>query len=142
MISIAGYISFLRNTVGVSDTDLPDDSEDITTTYTAAQDYVPCQIMRYAPYWYDLAVYNLGASFLLNWSNADFFVALRTSLKLNNFTAGVITNASDESTSAGLLVPDYFKNMGLMDLQMLKDPYGRQYLAIAQQLGDLWGLTW
>lgn len=141
MITVAGYITFLRNTVGVSSDDLPDDSPDILTTYDAAREYVPCQIIRFAPHLYDLTVYNLGMSFLLNWSSATYFAKLRDSLKLNNFTAGVVTAASDETTSTTLLTPDYFKNLSLMDLQMLKDPWGRQALMFMQQLGDLWGLT-
>ena len=141
MISIAGYIDFLRNTVQISSDDLPDTSADIPTSYNAARDYVPCQIIKYAPTIYDLTVYNLGMSFMVNWSNLPYFVKLRSDLKLNNFTAGVVTAASDESTSTTLLTPDFFKNMGLMELQMLKDPWGRQALAFMQQLGDLWGLT-
>ncbi|HBK2804405.1 TPA: hypothetical protein HHH48_005056, partial [Escherichia coli] len=47
----------------------------------------------------------------------------------------------DNSTSAQRLVPDFFKDLSLADLQMLQDPWGRRYLMFAQQFGSLWGLT-
>lgn len=141
MITVAGYIAFLRNSAGVSGDDLPDTSPDILTTYDAAREYVPCQINQFAPAMYELTVYNLAMSFLLNWSSGEYFANLRTGLKLNEFTAGVVTSASDNGTSTSLMTPDYFKNMSLLDLQMLKDPWGRQALMFMQQLGDLWGLT-
>nr|HEK8282419.1 hypothetical protein [Escherichia coli] len=53
----------------------------------------------------------------------------------------VITGAGDNSTSAQRLVPDFFKDLSLADLQMLQDPWGRRYLMIAQQFGSLWGLS-
>ena len=55
--------------------------------------------------------------------------------------AGVITNANDVSTGEGLAVGEGLKNLQLMDLQRLKDPYGRQALAFMQSIGTLWGLT-
>ena len=55
--------------------------------------------------------------------------------------SGVITGAGDNSTSAQRLVPDFFKDLSLADLQMLQDPWGRRYLMIAQQFGSLWGLS-
>ena len=93
------------------------------------------------PNLYSVAVYNLGASFLINYGTEAVFADIREKLKLNDFTAGVISGASDNATSAQKLVPDFFKDLSLADLQMLKDPWGRRYLMIAQQFGSLWGLS-
>jgi len=141
MPTLAGYITFIRSNMGVTSEQLPDDSPDIPLTYNAALDWVNTDILHYAPRMYDLCVYNLAASFLVNWSGADVFVKYRESFNLNNLYAGVISASSDESTSQTRLIPDFFKNLSLADLQMLRDPYGRQYLMIAQQFGSLWGLT-
>ncbi|MGK4402076.1 hypothetical protein ACSMFV_23465, partial [Citrobacter portucalensis] len=87
---------------------------------------------------YSQAVYNLAAS-LINFGPEDVFGPVREKLGINNFTAGVISASADESTSQTRVVSDALKNLSLADLQQLKDPYGRWYLAIAQQYGDLWG---
>lgn len=141
MYSLAGYIAFIRSTMGVTVEQLPDDSPDIVLTYNAALEWVNLDILAYAPSMYTICVYNLAGSFLVNWSGADVFVKYREGANLNNLYAGVISSSSDESTSQTRLVPDFFKTLSMADLQMLRDPYGRAYLAIAQQFGSLWGLT-
>lgn len=93
------------------------------------------------PNLYEVAVYNLGASFLVNYGTESVFAEFRKAYGLNDFRAGVITGAGDNSTSAQRLVPDFFKDLSLADLQILQDPWGRRYLMIAQQFGSLWGLS-
>jgi hypothetical protein len=71
-----------------------------------------------------------------------YFAKLRKDLKLNTFVPGVVSSTSDLSTSVGLDNPDFFKNLTLDQLQLLKTPYGQRYLAIAQKYGPtVWGLT-
>lgn len=87
---------------------------------------------------------NPGTATLL--SNAavqeQFFANVRQKLKLNSFVPGVVGSTSDLSTSVGLDNPDFFKHLTLADLQLLKTPYGRQYLSLAQKYGPtIWGLT-
>jgi hypothetical protein len=41
----------------------------------------------------------------------------------------------------GLLNPEAMKTFTLANLQNLKTPWGREYLAIAQRAGTTWGLT-
>jgi hypothetical protein len=94
---------------------------------------------------YELAVYNLAGDNLVNYApdqpGRTYFADLRASLNLNAFTAGVVTTAADQNTSDSLAVPDSLKNLTIADLQNLKTPWGRAYLAIAQRYGTLWGLS-
>ncbi|MFV9181301.1 hypothetical protein, partial [Serratia marcescens] len=120
---------------------VPDDSPSFSLAYGGAVEWVNSDIACVMPNLYTVAVYNLGASFLVNYGTEPVFAEFRKIYGLNDFTAGVITGASDNATSSQRLVPDFFKNLSLADLQMLKDPYGRRYLMIAEQFGSLWGLS-
>ena len=140
-ISLSGFIDFVRTDMGIDATQVPDNSPSISLAYGGAVEWVNQDIEMVMPQFYAVAVYNLAASFLVNYGTESVFASTRDKLKLNDFTAGVITGASDNATSAQRLVPDFFKDLSLADLQMLKDPWGRRYLMIAQQFGSLWGLS-
>lgn len=139
--SLSGFIEFVRADMGITADQVPDDSPSFTLAYGGAVEWVNQDIAIVMPNLYTVAVYNLGASFLINYGTESVFAEFRKDYGLNNFTAGVITVASDNATSSQRLVPDFFKNLSLADLQMLKDPYGRRYLMIAEQFGSLWGLS-
>lgn len=139
--SLSGFIEFVRTVMGVTAEQAPDDSPSLSQSYNGALEWVNPDIACVMPNLYTVAVYNLGASFLVNYGTESVFAEFRKEYGLNNFTAGVITGASDNATSSQRLVPDFFKNLSLADLQMLKDPYGRRYLMIAEQFGSLWGLS-
>ncbi|EBH0378272.1 hypothetical protein FJ773_19630 [Salmonella enterica] len=141
MPELAGFILFIRNTMGVNADALADDDPAVSLSWSMSLDWVNRQIACISPVLYSQVVYNLAASFLLNFGPEVAFGPVREKLGINNFTAGVISASSDESTSQTRVVSDALKNLSLADLQQLKDPYGRWYLAIAQQYGDLWGLT-
>lgn len=140
-ISLSGFIEFVRTDMGIDATQVPDNSPSISLAYGGAVEWVNQDIEMVMPQFYAVAVYNLAASFLVNYGTESVFAGTRDKLKLNDFTAGVITGASDNATSVQRLVPDFFKDLSLADLQMLKDPWGRRYLMIAQQFGSLWGLS-
>jgi|SRR5688572_1660913 len=71
-----------------------------------------------------------------------YFANLRKQLKINSFVPGIVANTSDLTTSVGLDNPDFMKNLTLEQLQLLKTPFGRAYLMIAQKYGPtVWGLT-
>ncbi|HGH0633641.1 TPA: hypothetical protein ACJHGQ_002287 [Yersinia enterocolitica] len=140
-ISLSGFIEFIRTDMGITAIQVPDDSPSIALAYGGAVEWVNQDIASVMPNLYAVAVYNLAASFLVNYGTESVFSELRKMLGLNNFKAGVITGASDNSTSSQRLVPDFFKDLSLADLQMLLDPWGRRYLMIAQQFGSLWGLS-
>lgn len=141
MPDLAGFILFIRNTMRISADVLPDDDPSIGSAYELSIAWVNRQIACISQVLYSQAVYNLAASFLINFGPEAVFGPIREQLGLNNFTAGVIGASSDETTSQTRIVSDALKNLSLADLQQLKDPYGRWYLAIAQQYGDLWGLS-
>lgn len=141
MPELAGFILFIRNTMGIKSGDLPDDDPSISLAWSMSLDWVNRQIACISPTLYSQAVYNLAASFLVNFGPENVFGETRKNLGVNSFTSGVISASSDESTSQTRVVSDALKNLSIADLQQLKDPYGRWYLAIAQQYGDLWGLS-
>lgn len=71
-----------------------------------------------------------------------FFARLRSLWKLAAFAPGVVASTSDVSTSASLVNQEFFANLRLLDLQLLKTPYGRRYLQLAQAYGPvIWGLS-
>lgn len=141
MPDLAGFILFVRNTMGVSADVLPDDEPSISNAYALSTAWVNHDIACISAVLYAQAVYNLAASFLLNFGPESVFGKIREDMRLTDFTAGVISASADETTSQTRAVSDALKNLSLADLQQLKDPYGRWYLAIAQQYGDLWGLS-
>lgn len=140
-ISLSGFIEFVRTDMGITADQVPDDSASLRMAYNAATEWVNCDISSVMPDLYGIAVYNLAASFLVNYGTESVLSSLRQSLGLNNIRTGVIDSASDNATSASRVVPDFFKTLSLADLQMLGDPWGRRYLMIAQQFGTLWGLS-
>lgn len=139
--SLSGFVGFVRSDMGITAEQVPDDSQSLSLAYGGAVEWVNQDIAIVMPSLYAVAVYNLAASFLINYGIENVFSALREKLNLNNFVAGVISASSDNSTSSQRLVPDFFKDLSLADLQMLQDPWGRRYLMIAQQFGSLWGLS-
>lgn len=95
---------------------------------------------------YEVAVYNLGGSNLINYApdqpGQTFFADARKAWNINGEGPfGVVSAAGDQGTSDSFIVPDAMKGLTLGDLQNLKDPWGRAYLAIAQKTGTLWGLS-
>lgn len=155
--TLAGFIAFVRNGMGISTTVLPDNSVWLTYAYCVALEIVNTAILEASPRLYLLAVYNLAGSNLLNYaqdlpgaafyppnskSELPFFAYTRKELNLLGFVSGVIQAAADESTSESMIVPEAFKEFTLANLQQLKDAYGRAYLSIAQSYGPAaWGLT-
>lgn len=140
-ISLSGFIAFVRTDMGLTPEQVPDDSPSLALSYGGAEELVNQEISMVMPNQYAVAVYNLAASLLINYGTESVFSVLREKLNLNNLHVGVISSASDNGTSTNRLVPDFFKELSMADLQMLQDPWGRRYLMIAQQFGSLWGLS-
>jgi hypothetical protein len=148
--TLVGFITFIRNVMGINTTVLPDDSFVIGTAFQVALEIVNLQLNCASAVMYTLAVYNLAGDNLLNYAqdlpDADvvpgsgdpgmaFFAWTRQQLDLNGFISGVITSVNDQGTGNSMIVQEAAKNFTLSDLQNLKTPYGRQYLAIAQRAG-------
>lgn len=151
----AGFLTFIRTIMGIPSGVLPDDSGYIDIAFDVSCGIVNVQIKCVAPQQYTWAFYNLGGSTLLNIAQdagdappvagsqppAAYFVYARRQFNINGFVSGVIQSAGDEGTNESMVVQEAAKNFTLANLQQLKDPYGRAYLAIAQDAGDLWGLS-
>jgi hypothetical protein len=166
--TLAGFTAFVRNVMGISATVLPDGSPVIAFALAVAMGIVNPQLaaacipsadaagvpLNSSGFTvYVLAVYNLAGSNLLSYAqdlpNAPvyknklaFFAYFRWKWNLNSFVPGVIDSSSDETTSEHMVVQDAAKAFTLANLQQLKDPFGRQYLAFAQSYGpSTWGIS-
>lgn len=165
--TIAGFLVFVRNVMGIDMTILPDNSATIPFALAVAQAIVnpalravcvPAQPPGSGTQTtiYVLAVYNLAGDNLINFAQdlpgADpvqgsqpptpFFAWQRQQLNINGFVSGVISSSSDEGTSQSLVVMEAAKNFTIANLQNLKTIYGRTYLGYAQSYGQsAWGIT-
>lgn len=74
--------------------------------------------------------------------SATYFAGLRAQYGIDTVSTGVVTASYDQGTGSSFLNPDQMKEFTLGDLQTLKTPYGRAYMAFAQKYGQtLWGLS-
>lgn len=142
----ASYLWFIRNIMGISTAALPDNSGYITYSLTIGLSYVNPAIACVDSLLYQVALNNFAGDWLINYApdqaGQTFFVTARQDYGINDFIAGVVSGSGDQGTSDTLLVPDAFKNFTLQNLQSLKTPYGREYLAIAQDYGpNIWGVA-
>lgn len=143
--SLAGFIEWTRTVMGIPSTALADEDAGYAIAYEIALDVVPQDFASLAPSIYTLTVYNWGGSQLLqtqqDYVGQTFFADARANFKINSFVAGVVNSANDVSTGEGLTVGQGLSNLQLLDLQRIKDPYGRQALSYMQSIGTLWGLN-
>jgi hypothetical protein len=148
--NLEDYTTWIYVYMGVDPGVLPSDSPYIEYSFAYSLEWVNLYLDIASPLIYTNAVYNFGGNMLVNIVQDNpnlpppdntYWTDLRQSLGINNFIPGFINAANDEDTSAALLVPLNLQNLTLADLQMLKTPWGRAYLAIAQSVGSMWGLT-
>lgn len=151
--TLAGFIAFIRQDMDIDTTVLPDGSAAIETAYRLSCHTVSTLVRIADRFLYARAIYNLGGDFLINIApdQSDsptfgqpplkFFANARREFNTLGWVGGVISSASDNSTSESMVVPKALENLTISDLQRLKTPYGRAYLEIAQQGGTLWGLS-
>lgn len=143
--NLADFTTFVYNQ-GVPESDLPNNSQYLQWAFTMAMNLAlvaPCSVPSIV---YVLAVYNLGMHRLLKVAQdippSTFFSTQRANFKLMSLVAGVVQSSSDNVTSNSLVVPDFFKNLTMQDLDLLKTPWGQEYLAYAQQFGpDVVGVS-
>jgi hypothetical protein len=149
--TLAGFIDFIRGVMGIDPLLLPDNSPAIEWAYANALMIVnptlglvgvksPIETTLYIE-----AVYNLGGDNIINYApdqpGRTYFAELRRSMNITSFAAGLVQSASDSGTSDSLAVPDSLKNLTISQLQNMKTPWGRRYLAIAQTYGTMWGVA-
>jgi len=145
--TLAGFLVFLRSpVVGFNTTVLPDSEPVIPAAYEWAIELVNQNINCVANYWYTQAVYNLGADVIVNFApdqaGQTFFADLRSNWNVLKNVSGTIKWAGDEGTQTALVVPKAAEMFTISDLQNMKTPWGRNYLAIAQKYGpSVWGIS-
>lgn len=143
--NVTDFTSFLRGQVGIGAAFLPDGSTAISNALTMAQESVNPLVANVSPLTYLMAVYNLAADYVINFApdqaGQDFFQRKRHEFGVDAFTPGVPSSASDGGTAVGLVVTSAMEGLTLSQLQNLKTPWGRAYLAIAQRFGTLWGIS-
>lgn len=150
--NLTDFIWFIENEMGVPASALPADPStdpDILIAFEVAKATVNPILGCVSPIYYNLALYNFGGDYLINWASdsyasepcSTYFADLRKDMDITSFKAGVVQSTADVTTSTTLAISDTNKNMTLSDLQNLKTPYGRAYLAIAQKFGEIWGLS-
>lgn len=142
--TLAGFIAWTRTVMGIPTTVMADNDPGYEYAFEVAKDMVPLDLNKIASI-YTLTVYNWGGSLLIQFQ-ADppgftFFADARKAYGVNSFTAGVIEHASDSSTAESMVIGQGLKNLDILSLQRIKDPYGRQAVAYMQSIGTLWGLT-
>ena len=143
--TLTGFQTFAQNVAGINTTVMPTNDPGWATAFAFALEWIPTWASNASAVLYTAAVYNWGVSELIQYqqdqSGQVFFQAARKQFGVNNFEAGVVDEASDTGTSEHLAVGRGLKNMDMISLQRIKDPFGRQAVAILQSLGTLWGLT-
>jgi hypothetical protein len=143
--TFAGFVAFVRGTMGISSVVLPDAEPCLREAYDLSIETVNRAIQPAAPNMYRSAVYNLGGDIVINTApdqeGSTYFLDLRAKWNVLDPTSGVVQSSSDASTSQTLTVPEQANTFTLGDLQNLKTPYGRAYLIIAQKYGTLWGIS-
>jgi hypothetical protein len=159
--TLAGFTTFIRDVMDIGTEELPDGLPVIGMALAVAMSIVNrslcivclptndadgVQIIPQQETIYTLAVYNLAGDNLVNYAQDQpgrvFFKGLRTKLNLHGFVSGVISASSDEGTSQTLVVQKAAEQFTLANMQQLKTPWGRQYLALAQSYGPTtWGIS-
>jgi hypothetical protein len=163
--SLAGFIAFLQNVVGITTAQLPANSPTIPFALSLAM-AIANQTLACIPIpqtdasgvalnaggqnIYIQAVYNLGTSFVFAYAQdpagapvikgsgdpgLPFFAWSRQQWQINSFVSGVVQSTADESTSTSLVVQEAAKYFTIANLSQLKDPWGRMYISLAQSFG-------
>ena len=154
--TVSGFTQFIRLAMGIGPDVLPPGSPVIAMALAVAQEIANDALDQISPTIYTLAVYNLAGDNLINYAPdaagappvdgsdppTPYFAWARKQFNTNGFVSGVIQSSGDEGTNQSLVVQEAAKNFTMADLQNLKTPWGRQYLAFAQQCGpNVWGLS-
>ncbi len=142
--TLAGFTAYCR-AIPFPTAAIPDDDPGFAIALAIALQWIPQQLNALNATLYTYTVYEWGASVMIERQNdvppSTFFADLRKAFLVDNFVPGVISSAADNGTSEGMTVGSSLSNLGIADLQRLKDPWGRRALATLQSMGPLWGLT-
>lgn len=153
--TLAGFLTFIREVMGISTANLPDSSYVIQFSFAVSMMIVNQDLQGVTspyinanayPSYYALCVYNLGGDRIINYApdppGSTYFTDLRAKFNVYTFNAGVVSSTNDESTGGSFEVLDVFKNLTISQLQNLSTPWGREYLGLAQAAGPtIWGIS-
>lgn len=156
----AGFQNYFYAATGIPTDVIPTDSVFIGYAYNVALTLVNKKLNTAGGPLYMLAVYDLATDNLINWAPPssdpvvyypnvttkdgqpiEYMTYLRQQYGISQFTPGVISAASDESTSTTYEVLKQYEGYTLGNLQNLKTPWGRAYLAKAADVGNLWNMS-
>lgn len=136
--NLPDFIVFCRGQ-GVSVTFLPDASEYFIAAFDWAES-VALYVPQMNSIIYVGATYNLGLHNLIKVAQDEagqtFFVDQRAAYKMLQFITGAISSSGDQGTNQSFAVSDAVKNLSLSGIDLLKTPWGREYLEYAQQYSD------
>ncbi|WP_320533661.1 hypothetical protein [Robbsia andropogonis] len=137
--NLADFTTFVYSQ-GVPQADLPADSDYLVWSFDIAKARTLVAPFSLPPILYVMAVYNLGMHTLVglgqDLEGQTFFTTAREKFKFGSFAAGPVVSTGDNGSQTTLLAPEFLKNLTLQDLELLKTPWGRYYLAYAQQAGS------
>ena len=144
-----GFVAFLQGVAAFDPLVLPSNAPVISDAYGYAVAAVDPLLANLSGNLYSLAIYNLGTDYVVNYAPDQvvsgvartFFSDLRTQLGINTFVPGVVASSGNSPTNQSTLNPEFMKTFTMMDLQTLKTPWGRAYMAIAQQSSTIWGVS-
>lgn len=145
--TLEGFRAFVSDVMAPPASVFPADGA-LRMAFRLACDLVIKDIQRVDPSLYEECVYNLAASYLLQFAQdrpesgqPNYWQRTRETLGMNATTPGLIQSSSDNGTSQSWAISDSLKNLSLADLAAMKNPYGQFYLSIAQQYGSIWGMA-
>lgn len=143
--TLAGFVQWGQTVMGIPSTAMSPTDPGWAFAFQVATDSIPTSYFTNLPDIYTLAVYNWGGSLLIqfqqDYPGQTYWLNARANFGINNFVAGVITDSADSSTSQSFAIGHGLQDLTLLDLQRIKDPYGRTALSFLQQIGTLWGLS-
>jgi hypothetical protein len=143
--NLADFLTFAAGQ-GVPTADVPTSSDavyqpqyalDAALDEVAGEDSIGASsaVMRYV-----MAVYNLALHIWVvqgdDLPGQTFFSNTRTSMKLLEFTGGVVQSSNDETTGNTLAVVEGYKTLPIYALDYHKTPWGIKYLAYATRYGS------
>jgi hypothetical protein len=147
--NLPDYTLFVSGVMGINTLYLPADSPFLDYALHRALGIVLI-VPTISGYDYTLAVYNCAGHIqveitpdqIVNGTSRQFFADKRKEYGLLMPSFGVVQTSSDQSSSTTLAVPDGLAQLTIQDLGFMKTPWGREYLAYAQDYGPtVWGLS-
>lgn len=143
--TVEGFTAFTLNVMRLDPLALPPGAPVYLGALETAKGIVSQTICAVNPWAYQQAVYNLAGDTLVNFAADEpgrtYFTEMRERFNIGVFVPGVVSSSS-AVTSTSMETIEGMKGMQMKDLQTLKTPWGRQYMAIAQRYGsNVWGLS-